>query len=1073
MRRGHYGIDPRKFGVVTQSSQQTSGMQIPKAHCYSTLKRYNPYQTISHGYLHAYQQRPGSSHSLGSPATIKKAPKLSAGKIIDKIFELSRKYSLTGALEIAMTEYILCRDVYAWFDRPETGILHSQSLSKTTKYDRSILGFSYTSKEIVFCRKPLNHINHDSLIDGEDQLLYVPLKDNESNVVCVLQFRRRQDMASFSQEDIDTVAAFANKFKLYIRLLCPKNEDPLDFVSIMRVPSGKNAFFHISDKLRQYYSCKKADIFSVDGEDKYSKFVEVDGKFKPINGSIGVATSAVKYNTSLVIEHVLKNEYYNESIDGTIDESVLAQPFTIKSKNYVVVLRGPSKGTFNNADCAKLLAFSTMIDSIINNSESGGNESNTEDMAESLKALLDVAEALSGVLDIDTLIPIIMTRACELLHTERCSLFLVDHEKQELITRFQGGLDKSIRLPLSRGIVGHTATTGNIVNIDDPYSDSRFDQSVDKKTGFRTRNIVCVPIFNNRGEITGVTEMINKIDDGPFNDNDLKMLMAFNVFCGISLDNARLYQASLDLTSQLRSFISMSNALNNANGLTDIVSDILKSAKVVLHASRATVFLIQDKEMTPFVNIGDSIKHGTVFADQMESMMQATIYSPEEVNKMTDVEGSSKNTGRTKLGASRSGSTSRVSIVLGPNSSKTSFGGDVDSLLQESICTLPLISSSGKLLGVMEFSSCSKILPEDVKLVDCFAIFTAISLERSELKELATLGTFEKKIKQWMTPEERLCFDLPEKLVLDSSSYLTLNFDAASYDEMGFFKVIFQIFNHFNLLKEFKVSNEKFFRFLDEISSTYKKVPYHNWRHAVDVTQYITYELETSGIIPKLTRFELFGLLVAAICHDANHDGFSNAYNVKAETPLGILFKNQSVMETHHCAIAISVISKDETNIFSALSPEDYKKMWSLMIKLILNTDMAKHFTFLKEVNGLMDEGKLSIDNPEYKEYYLHLILKCADISNVSRPFELANRWCDVLCEEFFRQGDLEAAQGMEYTSNLNDRAHLDKPKSQIGFYTFVCLPLYKAAARAMPKLQVNADQIESNLEIWKKEAAK
>jgi hypothetical protein len=103
----------------------------------------------------------------------------------------------------------------------------------------------------------------------------------------------------------------------------------------------------------------------------------------------------------------------------------------------------------------------------------------------------------------------------------------------------------------------------------------------------------------------------------------------------------------------------------------------------------------------------------------------------------------------------------------------------------------------------------------------------------------------------------------------------------------------------------------------------------------------------------------------------------------------------------------------------------------------------------------------------------VELVMKCGDISNVSRPFELANKWCDVLCEEFFRQGDLEQATGMEYTNPLNDRSHLDKPKSQIGFYTFVCLPLYQACAKAVPVLICNVQQVESNLAIWKDALAK
>jgi hypothetical protein len=133
---------------------------------------------------------------------------------------------------------------------------------------------------------------------------------------------------------------------------------------------------------------------------------------------------------------------------------------------------------------------------------------------------------------------------------------------------------------------------------------------------------------------------------------------------------------------------------------------------------------------------------------------------------------------------------------------------------------------------------------------------------------------------------------------------------------------------------------------------------------------------------------------------------------------------------------------------------------------------MAKHFGFLKEANAKMDAGPFDMSDAADRLMIMQLVLKCGDVSNVSRPFDLADKWCDVLCEEFFRQGDLEMAQGMEYTSPLNDREHLDKPKSQIGFYTFVCLPLYQTCSRALPPLEVNCDQIKSNLGVWKAAAA-
>jgi hypothetical protein len=96
------------------------------------------------------------------------------------------------------------------------------------------------------------------------------------------------------------------------------------------------------------------------------------------------------------------------------------------------------------------------------------------------------------------------------------------------------------------------------------------------------------------------------------------------------------------------------------------------------------------------------------------------------------------------------------------------------------------------------------------------------------------------------------------------------------------------------------------------------------------------------------------------------------------------------------------------------------------------------------------------------------MLMKVSDISNVSRPFEIADKWSDVLCEEFWRQGDMELAQGLPISSSLNERGTGNKPKGQIGFYNFVCIPLYQAVARIFPELEVNLDAVKSNLERWK-----
>jgi hypothetical protein len=187
---------------------------------------------------------------------------------------------------------------------------------------------------------------------------------------------------------------------------------------------------------------------------------------------------------------------------------------------------------------------------------------------------------------------------------------------------------------------------------------------------------------------------------------------------------------------------------------------------------------------------------------------------------------------------------------------------------------------------------------------------------------------------------------------------------------------------------------------------------------------------------------------------------------VKAETPFGILFKDQSVMEMHHITVSIPILTRDDANLFQGLTSEQTKKMWNLFIQLILATDMAHHFELVKKSQGYVEQG-WDWESDEHRLTAMQLVLKVADISNVSRPFEIADKWCDILCNEFFRQGDLEKAT-IGLTSPMNDRENSDKPKSQIGFYNFICLPLYHVIAGIFPPLMVNYEAVDSNLMVWK-----
>ena len=966
---------------------------------------------------------------------------------------------LHDAVENALTKLLSLKSCILWISNQGTSNLISPTLNKTCKSTIGIVGACFREKRIYNVHEPSKHSLFSQLVDSPDLAsLYLPLFKSNGQVYAVVQMTRDSNSLAFSEIDEESALFFGKKFKQVSHLLIVDNST---------FPQISDHDLHevgpqLVERLSHDFQCKSVEFWMLENmRNVYSKLIDMEFVEQQ---NCGCVAPAIKSGLTVNTINVKKLTGYSPDIDGTNHGPILIVPVQLKSDTFAIVLRGKTAGkSFSNIEAMQLENIAPFVGrAIIGDKDQTTPEASSE-FALRLKALLEVAETLSGVLDIDALIPTIMERACSLLNTERCSLFLVDQTKQLLETTFHGGLDKSITLPITRGIVGHTATTGKIVNITDAYSDPRFDRQVDLETGFKTRTLLTVPIFNNRGEIAGVTEMINRRDGSAFDESDIKMMNAFNVFCGISLDNAKLYKTSLSLTRQLRGFAEMGSALNTSKTVHDVLEEILNNAKSVVHASRATIFLrdIDQDTITVFINVGEELEHGTIFASEVAKNLKPKIFNKETIQAMIK--------GETVPKARIESSTSNTKVLL------SSVVPPKENDEYQPICGFPLLTSDSKVLGVMELKCNWKLLPEDIKLLDCFAVFAAVSLEKSQLEEIAKFGQIETALKKWVSDDERKTFDIPEKLRIPEDKIpiiYSINFDAPQWDGIGLFKVLWTILNSYNLQQEFQITNEVLFTFIQAISSTYNKVPYHNWRHACDVTQFVNYEIRLAKMDTVFTKFELLGILTSTICHDANHDGFTNVYNVKAETPLGILFKNQSVMETHHCSVAISVITKEESNIFAALTESDYKKMWTLIIQLILITDMAKHFDFLKAMNEALDKGPLDLENNEHRLMLMQAILKCADISNVSRPFELADKWCDVLCEEFFRQGDLEMANGMEYTSPLNDREHLDKPKSQIGFYTFVCLPLFKVAARAMPPLEKNVVQISSNLDVWKASAA-
>jgi len=164
---------------------------------------------------------------------------------------------------------------------------------------------------------------------------------------------------------------------------------------------------------------------------------------------------------------------------------------------------------------------------------------------EELSTIIEATKRLNSTLYLGELIHIILNLATRQTGAARGTVFLVDRERDEIWSLVGTGLEEHvIRLPADRGIAGWVAREGCTVRLDNAYDDPRFEPDIDRKLGFKTRQLLCLPIRNEAGAIIGVLELLNKADS--FNEEDEAFLDALSSHVALALEKAQLHREHIE-----------------------------------------------------------------------------------------------------------------------------------------------------------------------------------------------------------------------------------------------------------------------------------------------------------------------------------------------------------------------------------------------------------------------------------------------------------------------------------------------------------------------------------------------
>jgi adenylate cyclase len=255
----------------------------------------------------------------------------------------------------------------------------------------------------------------------------------------------------------------------------------------------------------------------------YSRVAQgnIQREIRILNNS-GIAGAVYTTGEALIIQDAYSDPRFNRAVDeqtGFTTRNIMCVPIHTVKGEVIGVAQTLNKrtGKFTKQDMHLFAAMTNQ----------GTLALQSAQYIERMKALrqqemefIDVVSEVTADIKLGSLLQKVMGEATRLLNADRSTLFLNDEKTNELWSEVGQGLESmQIRLPNHLGIAGAVFMSSKSINIPYAYADLRFNPGFDKKTGYFTRSILCVPIINKHGKTIGVTQVLNK-HGGPFTAED-------------------------------------------------------------------------------------------------------------------------------------------------------------------------------------------------------------------------------------------------------------------------------------------------------------------------------------------------------------------------------------------------------------------------------------------------------------------------------------------------------------------------------------------------------------------------
>ncbi len=380
--------------------------------------------------------------------------------------------------------------------------------------------------------------------------------------------------------------------------------------------------------------------------------------------------------------------------------------------------------------------------------------------------------------------------------------------------------------------------------------------------------------------------------------------------------------------------------------------------------------------------------------------------------------------------------------------------------------------------GCDEFMTKPMLRPLLLKKVETLKVLSRMEEEReAEDARVAAANTghrltIEKLLTFWDSPHSQHIYPSSAVENYMAAKLTDWSFNVFDFSEDQLVVLAKAMFQHLGLVDKCGLRESELEDFILAVRRGYNDNPYHNWRHAFDVTQAtFVFMVKYCGDF-ALAPLEQLALLVAALAHDLAHPGHNNDFLIRTDSDIAALYNHRSVLENCHSFMLFRMFEKrPELNMLKPLSAKDWASAKKTIMECILATDPGLHADFVGKFNA----GEATkADTAAHRLLTMQCVLKMADISNVAREWDGPGySWSALVSQEFFNQGDAMKSSAMEVAPFL-DRNATTIGKNSISFIDFVAMPLFKALGQKFPEFDKEVVALLiTNRQRWSEESSK